>query len=169
MKVGVMLKEVLPHLFKTPNTILYPFQRVPVPDNFRGKPVLDTEKCRGCGKCACEAICPAEACKKINIGDEIDRLAFWYDRCIFCGECAERCPFKAVTMTQEFELAAYDVPSLYKHPDMPQSEEALAFIEKQRERKRARQKAAEEKKAAEAAAKTAGEAPADASAEKKSE
>lgn len=151
MKVGVMVKEVLPHLFKQPNTILYPFQRVPVPDKLRGKPVLDTEKCRGCAKCACEMICPAEACKKINIGEGIDRLAFWYDRCIFCGECAERCPFGAVTMTPEFELAAYDIPSLYKHPDMPQSEEALDFIAKQLERKRAKaQKAAEAKKAAEA-------------------
>jgi formate hydrogenlyase subunit 6/NADH:ubiquinone oxidoreductase subunit I len=107
-------------------------------------------------------ICPAEACKKINIGDEIDRLAFWYDRCIFCGECAERCPFDAVTMTQEFELAAYDVPSLYKHPDMPESQEALEIIEKARERKRLKaQKAAEEKAAAEAAAKAAAEAPAE--------
>lgn len=159
MKVGAMLKEVLPHLFKRPNTILYPFQRVPVPDDFRGKPVLDTEKCRGCAKCACEMICPAEACKKISIGDEIDRLAFWYDRCIYCGECAERCPFDAVTMTQEFELAAYDIPSLYKHPDMPQSEEALALIEKMRERKQARLKAAEEKAAAEAAAKASADSP----------
>lgn len=173
MKVGVMLKEVLPHLFKTPNTILYPFQRVPVPDDLRGKPVLDTEKCRGCAKCACEIICPAEACKKISIGDEIDRLAFWYDRCIYCGECEERCPFDAVTMTQEFELAAYDIPSLYKHPDMPQSEEALALIEKMRERKQARLKAAEEKAAAEAAAKASADASdkkeSDAPAEEKTE
>ncbi|MGI6554371.1 MAG: 4Fe-4S binding protein [Bacillota bacterium] len=150
MKFGVMIKEVLPHLTKTPNTILYPFQRVPVPKAFRGKPVLDTELCRGCAKCACEMICPAEACKKISIGDEIDRLAFWYDRCIYCGECAERCPFNAVTMTQEFELGAYNTESLYAHPEEPQSEEALALIEKARERKRLKaQKAAEAKKAAE--------------------
>lgn len=136
MKFGVMIKEVLPHLIKTPNTILYPFQRVPVPKDLRGKPVMDTEKCRGCPKCLCEIVCPAEACKKITIGDEIDRLAFWYDRCVFCGECAERCPFEAVIMTDEFEMAAYDIESLYGHPEMPQSEEALAFIEKQRERKR---------------------------------
>lgn len=138
MKYGVMIKEVLPHLTKTPNTILYPFQRVPVGEAFRGKPVLDTEKCRGCAKCACEMICPAEACKKINIGEEVDRLAFWYDRCIFCGECAERCPFDAVTMTQDFEIASYSVEALYAHPELPQSEEALALIEKAKERKRAK-------------------------------
>lgn len=154
MKVGVMLKEVLPHLFKAPVTVLYPFQKTPPPEGFRGKPVLDTEKCRGCPKCVCEIVCPAEACEKISIGDEIDRLAFYLDRCIYCGECAERCPFDAVTMTDDFELAAYDIPSLYVPPEMPQSEEALALIEKARERKRAReQKAAEAKAAAEAAAK----------------
>lgn len=164
MKVGVMIKEVLPHLFKRPNTILYPFQKTPPPEGFRGKPVLDTEKCRGCPKCACELICPAEACKKISIGDEIDRLAFWYDRCIYCGECEERCPFDAVKMTDDYELAAYDIPSLYEHPQLPESEEALALIEKARDRKKAREERAAEAKAkaeAEAAAKAAAPAEAE--------
>jgi len=149
-KFGVMIKECVPHLRKKPATILYPFERVPVPDKLRGKPVLDTEKCKGCAKCACEMVCPAEACKKITIDDEVDRLAFWYDRCVFCGECEERCPFDAVTLTQEFELAAYDHDALYAHPEYPKSEEALQFIEKQRERKKLKeQKAAEAKKAKE--------------------
>lgn len=176
MRFGVMIKEVLPHLTKTPNTILYPFQRVPVGKAFRGKPVLDTEKCRGCAKCVCEMVCPAEACKKITIAEGVDRLAFWYDRCIFCGECAERCPFDAVTMTQDFEIAAYDIDSLYAHPEMPKSEEALAYIEKMKEKKRARaageklpckNEAAKEKAAApkEDAPKEEKEAPKDEAAE----
>ncbi|HBT20400.1 MAG TPA: NADH-plastoquinone oxidoreductase subunit [Peptococcaceae bacterium] len=135
-KFGVMISEVLPHLGRKPATILYPFERVPVPETLRGKPVLDTEKCRGCRVCVCEMVCPAEACKKITIGEDVERLAFWYDRCVFCGECAERCPYGAVTMTKEFELAAYDLDSLYAHPEFPKSEEALQYIEKLRERRR---------------------------------
>jgi len=145
-KFGVMISEVLPHLGKKPATILYPFERVPVPEGLRGKPVLDTEKCRGCKVCVCETVCPAEACKKITIGDEVERLAFWYDRCVYCGECAERCPWDAVSMSQEFELAAYDLDSLYGHPEFPKSEEALQYIEKLRERKRMKQQKEKEAK-----------------------
>ena len=28
--------------------------------------------------------------------------------CVFCGQCAETCPRKAVVMTTEFELARFD-------------------------------------------------------------
>ena len=29
-------------------------------------------------------------------------------RCVFCGECAEVCPRKAIVMSLEFELAVYE-------------------------------------------------------------
>jgi len=49
-------------------------------------------------------------------------------------------------MSQEFELAAYDLDSLYGHPEFPKSEEALQYIEKLRERKRMKQQKEKEAK-----------------------
>lgn len=71
-----------------------------------GKAVIDSERCRNCGKCInacsysaiarlrvpCEEVCPVKAISKNELGVvEID-----YDRCISCGACVRGCPFGAV-------------------------------------------------------------------------
>jgi len=87
----------------------YPFRPAEVPEGFRGRPVIDHDKCIGCGTCT--RVCPANA---VTMHDEegyrIVRM-FW-GRCIFCARCADSCPEGAITMTKEFELTADDPEEL---------------------------------------------------------
>ncbi|MCL6559809.1 MAG: 4Fe-4S binding protein, partial [Firmicutes bacterium] len=54
------------------------------------RPVIDQEKCRGCGKC--KKSCPASAIE----GDMRKPHAIDYSRCLRCLACIEVCPFNAI-------------------------------------------------------------------------
>ncbi|MCL6451500.1 MAG: 4Fe-4S binding protein [Acetobacteraceae bacterium] len=99
---GRMLPETLRHVAKKPATVLYPFERLELPPGFRGRPVLDTEKCSGCK--ICERDCPAGAIEVVTLAPKVLRPGFYYDRCAFCGQCAESCPRDAIAMTAECSL-----------------------------------------------------------------
>ncbi len=99
--------------FKTmvhrPVTVLYPYEKEWVPDNYRGRPGLDFDKCVGCGMCA--RMCVTQAIKLIEVdddnGNKVMRPQVNIGRCAFCGYCAEYCPLDAMTVTPEYELAEY--------------------------------------------------------------
>jgi len=59
------------------------------------RPVIDHEKCIGCGNC--EKFCPDMAVKETEEGKfEVD-----LDFCKGCGICAEECPVDAIKMEKE--------------------------------------------------------------------
>lgn len=80
-------------------TIPFPGQEPELPDRFRGRPIVDRQKCvSGCDACA-EA-CPTNA---IKLDGEL--LTLDMGRCLFCTDCRQACPEGAVTYSQDYKLA----------------------------------------------------------------
>jgi Ni,Fe-hydrogenase III small subunit/formate hydrogenlyase subunit 6/NADH:ubiquinone oxidoreductase subunit I len=72
----------------------------PLPERFRGRPVVDQAKCPdGCRACA--AACPTNAITIDARGLRLDP-----GRCLFCQDCVEACPEGAIRYTAEHRLAA---------------------------------------------------------------
>ncbi len=95
-----MIKILLARLQQKHRTIAYPDGAPPpLPDRFRGRPVIDTSKCPdGCR--ACGDACPSGALDPAAPG-LID-----LGKCLFCTDCADACPRQAITFSQNHQLAA---------------------------------------------------------------
>lgn len=158
-------------------TIQYPEEKRLLPERFRYIPMLiwDTEKhedrCTACGICA--KVCPPQCIWIVRDSDENGRpvarpAEFYIDAavCMSCSFCTEFCPFDAIKMNHDFELAAYDrypqlvydkaeltVPVEYYaalSPTQYEAEEQVRREKEEEERRKAEEKArkAAEKEAA---------------------
>lgn len=105
---------VFKHLFKRPVTLEYPEKKKELNNRFRGEHALVSDengklKCTACG--ICQKVCPSFG--TIDIEKEKNEDGKFYpknytidlEKCIFCGNCVEYCPFGAIKMTQNYELA----------------------------------------------------------------
>ena len=98
IKIVPFLPELLRSLFKKPVTVKYPFEKDPVPRDFRGNVVFDAPKCIGCMICVND--CPAEAIDIIRISETEKKfkMILHNDRCIHCAQCVDSCPTKTYHM-----------------------------------------------------------------------
>ncbi|MBS7457592.1 NADH-quinone oxidoreductase subunit NuoI [Coralloluteibacterium stylophorae] len=98
-------------LFRPKYTLMYPMEKFPQSNRFRGLHALrrypnGEERCIACK--LCEAVCPALA---ITIDSEPrgdgTRRTTRYDidlfKCIFCGFCEESCPVDSIVETHILE------------------------------------------------------------------
>lgn len=121
-KPGKMMGLALSSLVQKPATIPYPFQKLPVPDNFRGKILGIAEKCIGCKLCMRD--CPSDAIHIIKTGEKRFEIAFDLDKCIYCGQCVDSCNKSALALTGDYELAQIDPKQfkiLYKNGKAPEA------------------------------------------------
>ncbi|MBQ8674336.1 MAG: 4Fe-4S binding protein [Bacteroides sp.] len=73
------------------------------------KPVIDTEKCNGCGLCA-------RNCKASCIDAKVHRID--YSRCVVCMDCIEKCKRGAISYTRRRpKLSTASIPTTENTPD----------------------------------------------------
>ena len=125
------------HLFKPRMTLRYPDQKLDLEGpgyqfdaklgvgrpGFKGRHLLIEDKCTGCQLCAiaCDGVAVAIEMQELRLDRPHNKKNIWpavdYGRCVFCGLCVDACPFDALVMTNEYELAAYDRASLKYGPE----------------------------------------------------
>ena len=105
------LKVTLKAFFRKPVTVMYPYEKLLVPERGQGLIRLRMTqlepypryKCTGCG--ICEKNCPQHCIKVIKTENDRQPEIYTVDfgLCMFCRICIDVCPFNALEQTQEYE------------------------------------------------------------------
>ncbi len=123
------------HVLKRRMTLRYPDAKLELPEGYRydpklgagiagykGRHVLDMEKCTGCSLCAIMCKNITSAIKMVTVEGAFPRNKkglfpeFDFGLCVFCGFCVDACNFYALFMSTDYELSAYEKSSLIYHP-----------------------------------------------------
>ena len=95
-----MFKTLLARARQGYRTFPYPAQDPNLPALFRGRPVINPDRCvPNCTQCV--DACPTDALCVTGSGPQLD-----IGQCIFCGECAAACSSQAIVFSGDWRLAA---------------------------------------------------------------
>ena len=116
--VMAAVSRIIKSTIHRPVTIMYPYEKEWVPDNYRGRPGLRFDRCLGCGICV--RACPTTCIELVEVADDdgnmVKRPQVNVGRCMMCGYCAEYCPVDAMTTTTDYELAEFSRKDLIYDP-----------------------------------------------------
>ncbi len=109
--MGISMRNML----RGPITVQYPHEKITLPERARWAVQIKlaedgAHKCTAC--LACEKACPDYIIEIDVRSDEarnknIDRWHYEIGACMMCGLCVEACPFDAIEMGHDYELARY--------------------------------------------------------------
>jgi NADH-quinone oxidoreductase subunit I len=110
------LRITMRNMLRGPITLKYPHEKLELPQRARWavELKLDEEGAHKCTACmACERACPDYIIKiDVTTGEDrskhIDRWGYEIGACMMCGLCVEACPFDALVMGHDYELAVRD-------------------------------------------------------------
>lgn len=169
------------HMFQKKVTIMYPEQKLQLPERERNRLFVNMDDCIGCDQCAkaCPVSCieietikavPGDIVGKTGTTSQGKKKALFvpkftidFAKCCYCQLCVFPCPTECIYMTDVFEFSTFSrTDLLYEFTDMTPEQ----AIEK---RKKAEEYAAEQakKKAAAAAGAVSGAVAAKKTIEKK--
>jgi formate hydrogenlyase subunit 6/NADH:ubiquinone oxidoreductase subunit I len=130
--VTTIIKRTISQLFDKPATTKYPFEKPALSESYRGQPQYNISYCNVislgnpnfsfdvkplsgsiCRVCARD--CPVGAITIVEV-DGKRRPQFDFNKCIFCNQCVESCPRKAIVNSDVFELAVIDKSTLIRKP-----------------------------------------------------
>ncbi len=101
---GRFVNTVLRSLFRRPATVNYPTEKLPMPEQFRGRLMVLADKCVGCKLCMRD--CPADAIQIRKVGEKKYEAEIDMGKCTFCYQCVYSCLKQAIVGSGEFELAS---------------------------------------------------------------
>ena len=131
--VTPIIKRAVSHIFTKPATTKYPFVKPTLPPESRGQVVYEIKDCNvidfasgkdfrldvksivGSNCHVCERDCPTNAISIVEVEGK-KRVQIDLNKCIFCWQCVESCPRKAIKSGDLYELATTDKNSLIMKP-----------------------------------------------------
>jgi NAD(P)H-quinone oxidoreductase subunit I len=110
--IGQGLAVTFDHMRRRPVTVQYPYEKLIPSERFRGRIHFEFDKCISCEVCV--RVCPINLpvvdweFNKETKKKQLKHYSIDFGVCIFCGNCVEYCPTNCLSMTEEYELAAYE-------------------------------------------------------------
>lgn len=114
------LRITMRNMIRGPITVQYPFEKLPLFERSRWavEPIRDEDgehKCTACLNCV--KVCPDHILElELTTAEDktkhIDAFRYELGACMMCGLCVEACPFSAIQMGKDYELAVTSADDL---------------------------------------------------------